>query len=152
MYLLCVFRPWTLHREIRLLFMTIMCTWNSSLACKLKKGENRCHRKISAQFCFCSRWVGVLKYLFWLQSSSVRVFKQTSPLIDEQGLQHGGPGSMAKPGAQVSFEWRWCFQGWASALLCLWPCVTSKTKQQSWILCEIMGPRGGAGSAQCWVR
>ena len=89
MYLLCVFRPWTPHRDIKLLCMTIMCTWNSSLASTLKKGKNRCHGKISAQFCFCSRWVGVLKYLFWLRSGSVWVFRQTSsPALDEQGLPH----------------------------------------------------------------
>lgn len=73
-----VFRPWTSHREIKLLCMTIMCTWNSSLASVLKKGENRCHRQISAQFSCCSRWVGVLKYLFWFWSSSMWVFRQTS--------------------------------------------------------------------------
>lgn len=88
MYLLCVFRPRTPHREIRLLCMTIMCTWNSSLASVLKKGENRCHRKISAQFCFCSRRVGVLKCLFWLWSSCAWGFGQTSsPALDDQGPQ-----------------------------------------------------------------
>lgn len=124
MYLLCVFRPWTPHREIKLLCMTIMCTWNSSLASVLKKGENRCHRKISAQFCFCSRWVGVLKYLFWLRSGSVRVFKQTSPVIDEQGLQHSGPGCMVKLGAWVPLEWRRRFQAWASLCICIALSVT----------------------------
>lgn len=110
-----LFRPRTLHREIKLLCMTIMCTWNSSLASVLKKGENRCHRKISAQFCFLSRWVGVLKYLFWLWSGSMRVSRQTSsPGIDELqrgnrdrdcSVLPGGPGGVAEQVTGVPIYW-----------------------------------------------
>lgn len=145
------------HREIKLLCMTIMCTWNSSLAFVLKKGENRCHRKISAQFCFCSRWVGVLKYPFWLQSGSVWVFKQTSsPVLDEEGLQH-------------ATRWSWLHgqtRSWGtsrvkevspglSISMCLYcfvrdPFATSKIKQQSQSFVRSWSPAEGLEVLSVW--
>lgn len=134
MYLPCVFRPRTLRREIKLLCMTIMCTWNSSLASVLKKGENRCHRKNSAQFCFLSRWVGVLKYLFWLWSGSVQVSRQTSsPGIGELqrgnrdrdcGVLPGGPGCVAEQVAGVPIEWGRCLCAWAFPSICITLCMS----------------------------
>lgn len=165
MYLLCVFRPRTLRREIKLLCMTIMCTWNSSLASVLKKGENRCHRKISARFCFLSRWVGVLKYLFWLWSGRTQVSRQaSSPGIDEPEWEY-------REGLQRATRWSWLC-GWTrswgyllseggvsvlehlhpSASFCPWAFAASEMKQQIPILHKTVASSRRAGRAQCVVR
>lgn len=117
------------HRvgRLKLLCMTIMCTWNSSLASILKKGENRCQRKISAQFCFLSRWVGVLKYLFWLWSSKHAGFqvnliprdRGTAAWEYRQGLLPGGPGCVAEQVARAPIEWGRCLCAWASPSICI---------------------------------